>query len=415
MLIYRHLSKYNLIKICLNPYYLRSLRAFETTSFFNTKDKTMKQITFFLILSILFMPSCTRQDSPDDVFKDVPIVIDMDSVKSQYHVKFEYIRYVPLETTDECIFAYAEKVLIRDNKIYVADFSTASALFVFDMDGKFLFKIARKGQGPGEYISFCDFDIHKNGDIYMFDDHGKKFIVYSATGKYRQTIHPDYYFSNFCLVNNRMYWSELRERIIFVNLASYDIANKKTEFILKDKQFLYNTNVNASSYSFYYSPNDITYYSPKFSNIIYSLDENGIRPAIGFKNLNLPPEDVLDRWMSEKDSRKKMNMLLESEYFIENVYIYETDKYIMFKCIREPEKPFPLIYNKNTGKIRFFYYFFDDTGTSEARGSTGKEFFGVVNFNPDNEPHQEILKSREELKNWKEDDNPVIVFFNPDM
>jgi hypothetical protein len=124
----------------------------------------MKQITLFSILLLLMMQSCVNQKPSNDLFKDIPIVIDMDSVKRD-SLKLSHIRYVPLETSDECLIGDADKTLIRNNKIYVADFSSAMALFVFDMNGKFLFKIARRGQGPGEYTSFRDFDIQTNGDI----------------------------------------------------------------------------------------------------------------------------------------------------------------------------------------------------------------------------------------------------------
>jgi hypothetical protein len=39
----------------------------------------------------------------------------------------------------------------------------------------------------------------------------------------------------------------------------------------------------------------------------------------------------------------------------------------------------------------------------------------VVSFDAENNFHKEILESREELKNWKEDDNPLIALFNSDM
>jgi hypothetical protein len=347
---------------------------------------------------------------------DAPIIIDIDSVKMELDLKLEHIRFVPLETSDECLIGYAQKVLIRDNKIYVADFSTASALFVFDMDGKFLFKIARKGLGPGEYISFHDFDIHKNGDIYIYDIYGRKFIVYNSTGEYQHAINLDYQFLNFCLIDNKMYWSNLYANgIKFANLAVFDMTNKRAEFFLKDKQFLLETDMNASAYAFYYSANDITYYSPKFSNIIFSIDENGIHPAISFKNLKIPTEDIIKSWLAEKDIRKKMKMMDDSECIKENVYIYETDKYIILNCIRGLKTRPQLLYSKRTGKACLLRSFFVNIGTSEAKGSTGKEFFGAVNFGLDNIHQKEILETHEELKNWKEDDNPVIVFFNPDM
>jgi hypothetical protein len=178
----------------------------------------------------------------------------MDSVKKELNLKFEHIRYVPLETSDDCLIGNVSKTLIKNNKIYVADFHMASAIFVFDMNGKFLFKIARKGQGPGEYISFHDFDVNSNGEIFIFDQHRKKFLVYNDTGKYQHEINADYYFSRFCLIDNKMYWSDLRERAsLLAKLAVYDMTDKTTQFLFKDKKFMDgNGTLNYSGYSFYY-------------------------------------------------------------------------------------------------------------------------------------------------------------------
>jgi hypothetical protein len=362
------------------------------------------------------MPSCTRQDSSDDIFKDIPIIIDMDSVKTELHLKIVHIRYVPLETSDECLIGYVDKTLIKNNKIYVADFHRSEAIFVFDMNGKFLFKIARKGQGPGEYISVRDFDVLSNGYIYVFNPFKKMILIYNSIGKYVDYIQLDYYIKKFCLIENKIYWSEIYESgITFAKLAVYDMTDKNTRFLFKDKKFLESTDIiNFSSYSFYYSPDNVTYYSPKFSEIIYSITKDGVYPAIGLKNVNMPSQEMINRWKRVEDMRERLNLFYSSKYFFENAYIFETDKYIAFQyCTGELQNV--VIYNKFSKNTLSYLSFFQDIGTSAVSGSTGKEFFGVVNFLADNKPHQRILESREELKNWKEDDNPVIVFFNPDM
>jgi hypothetical protein len=362
------------------------------------------------------MQSCVNRELSNDVFKNVPIVIDMDSVKSD-SLKLSHIRYVPLETSEECLIGHAYKTLIRNDKIYIADFYTAMALFVFDMDGKFLFKISKRGQGPGEYASFRDFDIQTNGDIYMFDQHRKKFLIYNSAGEYLQEIKSDFYLSCFCLVNNKMYWSELTERgKMFANLAVYDMENKKTDFMLKEKKNLHNVNANFNNFNFYYSPGSGIYYSPKFSEIIYSISEKGVHPAIGIKNLKIPSEDIINGWLQVEDIIERSRMIENSRYFVENAHIYETDKYITFGCMSNPVQDI-LLYNKHVKSactVRFFDCY-SIIGIDRIKGSTGKEFFGVIAFLPDNVHHKRILASREELKHWKEDDNPVMVFFNPDM
>jgi hypothetical protein len=287
----------------------------------------------------MMMQSCVNKESSnDDLFKSVSIVIDFDSIKS-IPLTLNRIRYIPLETTNECLIARANKTMIRNNKIYVADFSKAMALFVFDMNGKFLFKISQRGQGPGEYLSFRDFDIQTNGDIYMFDNHGSKILIYNQTGEYLREIKSEHYFSKFCLVNSKMYWSKLIEAgHMYANLAVYDTVDKSVEFVFQDKKFLHDMGIlNYSDYDFCYSPNYTTYYSPKFSEIIYSIDEDGVHPAIGIKNLNKPTQYIIDEWL-RAEGFDRVRMISSSKYFIETVDIYETDKYIAFACFNSPLK-----------------------------------------------------------------------------
>ncbi|MDR2037710.1 MAG: 6-bladed beta-propeller [Bacteroidales bacterium] len=363
----------------------------------------------------MFIQLCINQELPEYSLEDIPIIIDIDSAKVA-PLNVNHIQYIPLETSKECFIGHPSKVLIRNNQIYVADFDNAMALFVFDMQGKFIFKIARKGKGPGEYISFQDFDIQNNGDIYIFDHFGKKFLIFNSTGEYLRDVKTDYYLSNFCLVENKMYWSKLWESgKMFANLAAYDIVDRKIEFLLKNKKFLHDLGLlNFSTYSFYYSPNR-TYYSPKFSEIIYSINNEGVFPMIGIKNLLKPPVNIIEKW-SREDPYKRTKVMTEEEYFIENVYIYETDNYIVIGCMRGANRN-SLLYNKHTKSacsISVVDYYVT-LGVTEAKGSTGKYFFSVVDFDPENELNFQILKSRKELVNWKEGDNPVIVLFDLKM
>jgi hypothetical protein len=301
------------------------------------------------------------------------------------------------------------------------------AIFIFDMTGKYLSKISRRGQGPGQYISFDDFDIQTNGEIYIHDNDGRKFLIYNQEGEYLREIAVDFYFYGFCLIDDKIYWSGSYARgKMFANLAIYSITDKKTDFIFKDEKFLYKININFSSFNFYYSLGGIIYYSPRFSEIIYSIGKDGVRPAIGVKNLNKPPKDVIDGWL-QMNIYERNKVINESLYFMENNHIYENEKYITFKCVQKPD-PRTIKRIQDVGhKILIYDKFSKETysvsehilynllGAMRIEGSAGKEFFGMITFNSDNESHKRILASHKELKNWKEDDNPVIVLFEPDM
>jgi len=377
----------------------------------------MKQIIYLILIAIPIMQSCISSESYKYSVEDAQIVINIDSAKL-VSLKVGEVKYVPLETTDYCLIGNANKVLIENQRIYIGDFSKAMALFVFDINGKFIFKISKRGQGPGEYLSFRDFDIHSNGDIYMFDVFGEKLLLYDSEGSYLREIKFNYNFESFYLSNNNIFLSVLWNKGIDkkADLAVYDVTNDKTTYLLDDAKFLYNIPIKHCSYNFYQSPNSV-YYSPKFSDIIYSIREDSLIPAIGINNLPLPSEDVIKNWLSEKNFDKRLDLITNSNYFLENVFIYETGEYISFDYEKGTITEKILLYNKRTKETHALWRsaYFMAVGCSRIMGSTENEFFSAFFIDPQNQFHKKILTSREELKNWQEEDNPVLVFFNLDM
>jgi len=386
----------------------------------NFNKMVAKKYFLLLFVCMIFQSSDNRRISNYSL-DDVPIIIDVNTMRKSpltvNPLKMKNLRYVTLETTDECLIGNADKVLISNNRIYVADFHKTMTLFIFDLNGKFISKIAKRGQGPGEYISFNDFDIYHNENVYIFDSHGRKILTYNSAGEYLKEIKLKYYLLNFCIIDEKMYWSPIYNNgIIFANLAVYDVGTGKTNLLFTEKKFLYDMDLmHFSSYKFYKSSNT-TYYTPKFSEIIYSITNNGISPAIGIKNLQKPPEYVIEKWSKEQDDAEKYKSIMSGPYFYENLHIYETDNYISIRCIMGAN--YTLLYNKQTKETDAVraWDIFDTIGVSEIRGCTEKEFFSVINyFNPENIHHKKILETRPELADYKEDDNPVLVFFGLDM
>ena len=97
--------------------------------------------------------------------------------------------YVKLETDKETLIQSIGRVNIFDNKIYIHD-SKLKSLFVFDMSGKFLFKIHKVGMGPEEYNSFTSFCIDRKKKLVLIHDLSKNSIYkYSAeNGKFEGVV-----------------------------------------------------------------------------------------------------------------------------------------------------------------------------------------------------------------------------------
>lgn len=60
------------------------------------------------------------------------------------------LRYIKLELTDESLIGEITKLEIFEDRIYILDYNT-KALFVFSIEGEYLFKIHQLGNGSGEY------------------------------------------------------------------------------------------------------------------------------------------------------------------------------------------------------------------------------------------------------------------------
>ena len=367
----------------------------------------MRKITCFIFS--LFLLSCNNQRISYSL-ENVPILIDFNAIED-VQVQLRNIRYIPLETTDESLIGAPYKVLIRNERIYVGDFTSAQALFVFNMEGEFLFRIARRGQGPGEYRSFTDFDVRDNGDIYIFDVFGRQFLIFDSMGQFLRDIRVDYFMQSFSLVGNKMYQSVLWGRGSgdhFANLATFDLATRRTTPLIADEISLLNLRFRLWMFNFFRSGNNRIFYAPQLSPIIYSIDENGVHPAIGIKNLPMPPRGVIDRWVQDGW------MDVRDNYFTGIAGIYETCDYIVFSIAMGLRRK-NVLFNKHTKSAYEVFDYFSKIGSASPHGSTGREFFSAIVFDPYNATHADILNSREELRNWREDDNPVIAIFNLDM
>ncbi len=93
------------------------------------------------------------------------------------------IKYVQLETTENCYFSQINKIII-DDYIYV---SAREGLFVFAENGKFIRSIGKKGRGPGEYNSIVDFDIN-NETVAILEITQHKILLYKNDGTYLKSI-----------------------------------------------------------------------------------------------------------------------------------------------------------------------------------------------------------------------------------
>jgi hypothetical protein len=111
---------------------------------------------------------------------------------------FKSVELIPLETINNSLIGRLRKMFYYQGHYYVLD-GQQNIVIVFDRDGKFIFKIDKRGQGPGEY-PFLN-DIHINpatghlellcamGFVYEYDLSGKYINTIRVTNNYLRAVH----------------------------------------------------------------------------------------------------------------------------------------------------------------------------------------------------------------------------------
>ena len=94
---------------------------------------------------------------------------------------FDTLFVVPLQTNDESVIGYINQVNIIDDIIYVLDIWQTKSIKAFSMDGKFIKRYGKEGNGPFEYVEPSDIHIC-DGYINVFDQWQQKVIEYDMNG-----------------------------------------------------------------------------------------------------------------------------------------------------------------------------------------------------------------------------------------
>ncbi len=121
-------------------------------------------------------------DFCDTIIIDIPSIDSNDFIKTQFDVKSlcESFIALPLETSKESMIGEIDKIVLCDSLIFVGDFYTQKAIFIFNREGKFLRKISRPGKGPGEYrFHIENFWIDKENKILSIIDSDRSQVIYT--------------------------------------------------------------------------------------------------------------------------------------------------------------------------------------------------------------------------------------------
>lgn len=102
---------------------------------------------------------------------------------------FEIESEIQLSTDTESAIALITDMEVDAKRNYIiADGWQARAVYVFSPEGRFIKKLGKKGQGPGEYQTPVSVDISRNNAVWIADYMGNRINVYDENFKFIKAV-----------------------------------------------------------------------------------------------------------------------------------------------------------------------------------------------------------------------------------
>jgi hypothetical protein len=328
--------------------------------------------------------------------------------------------FIPLETNEQCLIGIIEQVEIRNGKIYVLD-SNQKALFVFDMEGKFLTQIGNRGAGPGEYITPRSFDFDLSANTIIVNDIEKKellcFDLDDYRFKYAKAL-PDYY-SSFSILSNHSisFFSssgvlkEERKEDYYV-LACDSLLNPKHTYFPADFKSGYSYTLGGRNF-YRVGSRDFVYHEQ--IPVIYEIvgDEIKTHYELMPGTFDFPPVTYLQE--ESMNNAYFVPTLLHSGY-ISAYMACETEELLCVMFTRDVSQHYYGIYHKNSQKG----YLYTANGFARnggvriplyLKGATDQYIIGILKPSFMGKPYTPNTDLQPVLDKLSPEDNPVLCLF----
>lgn len=317
----------------------------------------------FFLLFVMCFTMCTSKPQGDNV-----ISVDLDKPeKASLFDYFSSIELIPLETSSDALIVGITKMVIHQDNYYTFD-PVQQILFVYDKEGNFLYKINKRGQGEGEYLSFGDFNINPYSEnLEILNPYGKVH-VYDLRGNYIETkrvTYPDFsVVHTIAAVDSQTYVFEsvfAPKKIIYYNLDEEKLLH--TEF---EEDY----DLGRFSFGAYQYQSEWFYFRP-IHPVVYKMGKDSLETAFQF---DFGKYAIDGRTVTlSKESQRDFPRLVE-EVFNQFGYmihaVRHNNKYVFASLTRDDsnQSKSNIIYDKETGKAKYIADFDEDVWFNSYRG-----------------------------------------------
>ena len=405
------------------------------------KEKSMMNYSVMFLAGCLCLASCVNNEDAKTHFREVDpskvhivegietgggdtVLVENIAGEFPIEVLLADVYYIPLETTDESHFTENRKTIVYKDRIYIMDDVDARAVLIFDMNGKFLRRLGRKGDASDKLSRLSDMTVdEKNGRLVLFDGGKKKLVHFTLEGDYVKTTDVNFDFPGQMeyLPSGNMVAAVSKSEINthlggldeYRILQSDSLGNIIQAGFKRDD----NNNLKEMHERLFKTGNDIVYYSP-FINKLYTINNNAVAERFVIKYKDNQPVD-LDEFQAISNVDSARNYLMNKAY-ISSDGLVENSNHLYFST--KGKDSFYTIYDKNVKKyiaFRNFGFYFGFVIDPSLMYAYEDYFIGQATA-------EQIIAMREHLEKTyrpisplyqemydtiQKDDNPVLIFF----
>lgn len=138
---------------------------------------------YFILILIFTIYQACKSPKKENISDIESIEINVKDTISQIDITpfVEKVVHIKLETREACLLRNVKKIVVNPSELLVFD----GFVYVFDLDGKFKFKVGRHGKGPGEILEGFDFVTDsKTGNIEIYDFRQNKLVIFTKDGTF---------------------------------------------------------------------------------------------------------------------------------------------------------------------------------------------------------------------------------------
>lgn len=335
----------------------------------------MKRAHLFISLLVILSASCSsesdkKQDEPKS--GQYPINIDVANAKwfeGDFHELIEDVYYVALDTQMEALFAEKTKLLFSENKIIVFD-RRLQKVVVFDEDGRFLFKIHRPGEGPGEYMGLWTIAYDQEFDELILASMGK-ILWFNGSGNFlREKKSPYVNIGDMAGLDNR-------QLATYFDLSYYGDSSIRAAIVDSELNTLgrylpFPNDLRTENITGFYShfsagkqPLAVGVYLPEI--LRFTADSVYAEYYVDFGEDGLP-EDFMETYLMDKtyNAQAVRDIMSEKNYW--SIYggaANETADHVLFMISNRKEYN-QALYNKKNGEVLTFSGYLDEPSNKNA-------------------------------------------------